>query len=238
MKYYFVLLIFLIHSFTKHKYQIDESQFIVHEVDISKGNLKMYWKNDKDEIYGLFKNLKADLETKGKTLLFAMNGGMYQKDQSPQGLYIENGIEKHSINKVKDAYGNFYLQPNGIFYWSKAGKAQIIKTIDFKSNSEIQFATQSGPMLLIDGNYHPALKQGSTNVHIRNGVGILPNGNALFAISKEKVNFYDLATLFKQKGCKNALYLDGFVSKCYLPSKNSNDLGGNFGVILAETKQP
>jgi uncharacterized protein YigE (DUF2233 family) len=89
-------------------------------------------------------------------------------------------------------------------------------------------------MLLIDGEYHPALKKGSTNMHIRNGVGILPNGNVLFAISKQKVNFYDFATLFKQMGCKNALYLDGFVSKCYLPANGANDLGGAFGVIIGE----
>ncbi len=91
-------------------------------------------------------------------------------------------------------------------------------------------------MLLIKGAYHQKLKKGSSNLLIRNGVGILPNGNVLFAMSKEKVNFYDLATLFKQKGCKNALYLDGFVSRTYLPSSDWEQLDGNFGVMIGETE--
>ena len=83
---------------------------------------------------------------------------------------------------------------------------------------------------------HPRFNKGSANVHIRNGVGILPDGNILFAMSKEKVNFYDFASYFRQKGCKNALYLDGFVSRTYLPSKGWRQFEGNFGVIIGETK--
>ncbi|MBL4624331.1 MAG: phosphodiester glycosidase family protein [Flavobacteriales bacterium] len=83
----------------------------------------------------------------------------------------------------------------------------------------------------------PEIYNGSKNQHIRNGVGILPDGKLLFAISKETINFYDFATFFKQKGCKSALYLDGFVSRCYLPSKNWKQLDGNFGVIIAVTER-
>ena len=67
-------------------------------------------------------------------------------------------------------------------------------------------------------------------------VGILPNGNVLFDMSKEWVNFYDLAILFRQKGCKNALCLDGFASRTDLPEANSIQLDGNFGVIIEEIK--
>ena len=66
-------------------------------------------------------------------------------------------------------------------------------------------------------------------------MGILPDGKVLFAISEDKVNLYDFALWFKNKGCKNALYLDGFVSRIYLPSKNRQQADGNFGVIIAET---
>ncbi|WP_415180937.1 hypothetical protein [Nonlabens sp.] len=41
----------------------------------------------------------------------------------------------------------------------------------------------------------------------------------LFVLSKDKINFYDFADFFKGQGCKNALYLDGFVSRVY-DSKN------------------
>ena len=165
-----------------------------------------------------------------------MNGGMYKKDRSPQGIYIENGIIKSEIDTVQNAYGNFYMQPNGIFYITYDNKGVVCKTPDFEYNKNIKYATQSGPMLLIDGKIHPKFKEGSKYVNIRNGVGILPDGKLLFAMSKQKINFYDFATYFKNAGCKNALYLDGFVSKTYLPEKNWIDLGGNFGVIIAEVE--
>lgn len=91
-------------------------------------------------------------------------------------------------------------------------------------------------MLVIDGNLHKKLTKGSKNLHIRNGVGVLPNGNLLFAMSKEKINFYDFASFFQKNGCKNALYLDGFVSKTYLPEKNYKQDDGNFGVIIGIIK--
>ena len=163
-----------------------------------------------------------------------MNGGMYLTDFSPQGLYIENGVKLKKINNTKTAYGNFYMQPNGVFYINKDGTGSVCKSSDYKDSSLVNFATQSGPMLLINGNLHHKFTKGSKNTHIRNGVGILANGNLLFAMSKKKINFYDFASYFKSKGCKNALYLDGFVSRTYLPSENWKQEGGAFGIIIAE----
>jgi uncharacterized protein YigE (DUF2233 family) len=54
-----------------------------------------------------------------------MNGGMYLKDQSPQGLYIENETEKSKLDTTHNAYGNFYMQPNGIFYLTDSNKPAI-----------------------------------------------------------------------------------------------------------------
>lgn len=92
-------------------------------------------------------------------------------------------------------------------------------------------------MLLINGKIHSAFKKGSTNFHIRNGVGILPDNRVIFAMSKSKVNFYDFALYFKSLGCKNALYLDGYVSQTYLPEKNWIQTDGNFGVIIGVTSR-
>ena len=90
-------------------------------------------------------------------------------------------------------------------------------------------------MLVIDSVMHSKFMKGSKNLNIRNGVGILPDGKVLFAMSKKKINFYDFASYFMSLGCKNALYLDGAVSKTYLPEKNWVTKGGNFGVIISET---
>lgn len=89
-------------------------------------------------------------------------------------------------------------------------------------------------MLLIDGEIHPKFNEGSKNVNVRNGVGVLEDGSVIFAISKEQINLFDFATFFKNKGCKNALYLDDFVSQAYVPSKGYIQKGGAFGVIIGE----
>ena len=92
-------------------------------------------------------------------------------------------------------------------------------------------------MLVVDGQIHSAFTQGSSNLNIRNGVGILPNNKILFAMSKKEINFYDFATFFQNMGCESALYLDGFVSRTYFPEKNWIQMDGNFGVIIGVTQQ-
>jgi uncharacterized protein YigE (DUF2233 family) len=233
-----VVLLCVIYSFSCGNYQdkIDETKLLSYSIDPKRVELNFYFK-DKNKInFSSFKNLKSELQKEKKELIFATNGGMFNKDHSPQGLYIENGIVITELDTIKNGYGNFYLQPNGVFSLTKTEQPNICRTKDFKNDANINYATQSGPMLLINGELHPKFNKGSKNIHIRNGVGILENGNLLFAMSKEKINFYDFASYFKQKGCKNALYLDGFVSKTYLPSKDWSHLDGDFGVIIGVTK--
>lgn len=78
-----------------------------------------------------------------------MNGGMYKTYNSPLGLYIQDKKTIRPLNTA-DAEGNFYLKPNGVFYLTADKKAFICKSGDFKASSNIQYATQSGPMLVID----------------------------------------------------------------------------------------
>lgn len=209
-------------------------EIIYHEVNPRLGKLQFYSTDENGVYFQNHKHLKEWLIKKNQQLVFAMNGGMYKKDLSPQGLYIEAGIENSTIDKRENGYGNFYLQPNGIFCILSNNEPKIMITKAYKETEQIKYATQSGPMLLIGGKIHPKFNQASKNLHIRNGAGILPNGNVLFAMSKEKVNFYRLAEFFKAHQCKNALYLDGFVSRTYLPSKNWVQEDGRYGIIIAE----
>lgn len=214
--------------------QVSNDSLIAYTVDIKQQTLRLYWKNDDSKILGSIKNLKTWLSAKNQSLLFATNGGMFKKDQSPQGLFIQDGITKAALDTA-NGNGNFYLQPNGVFYLTQDSTANICSTPDFINTYKIKYATQSGPMLVIDGKIHPAFKEGSTNLNIRNGVGILPDGNIVFAMSKTEINFYNFALFFKKLGCKNALYLDGFVSRTYLPEKKWIQEDGNFGVIIGVT---
>ncbi len=221
--------------------EVNKDLYIYYEVNPQKQDLRFFWQNENTKLsrFGNFKTLKNALETRNKKLVFAMNGGMFNPDFAPQGLYIENKIQLAELDTTK-GNGNFYMQPNGIFYIDKNNKPFICETSAFLNlkkatkniEQNIKYATQSGPMLISSGKMHKGFSRKSTNTNIRNGVGILPNGNLLFVMSKEKVNFHQFAHYFEQKGCKNALYLDGFVSKTYLPEKNANDLDGDFGVII------
>ena len=228
-----IWLIFLFFCIGTTPKQEKDLRFLSFATDPS--SIKFYWKDDNGQIFRSIQNLKEFIETKNQQLKFAMNGGMYMKDNSPQGLFIQNNITLKAIDTLSGT-GNFYLKPNGVFYLTKDHKAVVCQSQEFTDNGQINFATQSGPMLLIDGQIHPAFKKGSVNLNIRNGVGILPDNRVVFAMSKEEINFYDFAEFFKSMGCKNALYLDGLVSRTYLPEQNWEQLDGNFGVIIGVTK--
>lgn len=214
----------------------EDERFISYTVDTKKSNIAFYWKNEKGENFKNVENLRAWLKNQKKELLFGVNGGMYKKDNTPQGLFIENKIKKNEIDTTH-GNGNFYLKPNGIFLITTNNTPKICQTNNFINSNRIKYATQSGPMLVINGEIHSAFKENSANLNIRNGVGILPNNNIVFVMSKKEINFYEFANYFKKKGCKNALYLDGFVSRTYLPEKNWIQTDGNFGVIIGVTQK-
>ncbi|MFT4600311.1 MAG: hypothetical protein ACI857_000485 [Arenicella sp.] len=214
---------------------LEEETILSYEIDHSKSQVAFFLMDSvTNSNYYSFQSLSEHLSADDKKMTFALNGGMFNPDYQPVGLYIEDSKTLSPLNIQTGEPGNFYLSPNGIYGIKNDNTPFISTTQEFTDNSNIKYATQSGPMLLIDGKTHSKFKQGSENLNIRNGVGILPNGNSIFAISIEEINFYDFAKYFKDKGCENALYLDGFVSKMYLPAKGEDDLGGEFGVIIAE----
>ncbi|RAV98974.1 hypothetical protein DQQ10_21875 [Pseudochryseolinea flava] len=214
--------------------QTSPDKIIAYTVDPSLDSVAFYWNDDHGVHLKSLGRLKTFVESKDRRLLFAMNAGMYMEDNSPLGLFIQDGVQRRKLNE-KGGHGNFYLKPNGIFYINGQGQASVSETSNFKSTSDIKFATQSGPMLVIDGDIHPAFIQGSANLNIRNGVGILPDGKVIFAISTVAINFYDFAMFFKTRGCLNALYLDGFVSRAYFDDRDWKQLDGNFGVMIGVT---
>ena len=229
---FLITILLLAAGFTAYAQKAGQDDAIIsYTVDPAVQDIRLYWKDDSGHIIGNFQQLKAYLERKNSRLVFAMNGGMFKTDYTPVGLFIEQQKTIAPLD-TSSGNGNFYLKPNGVFYITKDNKAVICATPDFVDNGQVKFATQSGPMLVIDGAIHPAFKKGSTNVNIRNGVGLLPGNKLVFAMSKSPISFYDFADYFKSLGCKNALYLDGFVSRTYLPEKDWIQTDGNFGVLI------
>ena len=225
-----ILVSWLTASAILHRHVSDDA-IISYTVDLKKQDLQLYWKDDSGQIFKSIQHLKDFLEHRHKRLLFAMNGGMFNADNSPVGLFIQHKMTLAPLD-TGSGTGNFYLKPNGVFY-IRGNTAAICPTSEFKNDGQVTFATQSGPLLLINGAFHTAFKKGSVNTNIRNAVGILPDNKVIFAMSREPINFYDLASYFSNMGCRDALYLDGFVSRTYVPEKNWTQTDGNFGVIIA-----
>ena len=185
-----------------------------------------------DGAYGSFNTLNAALEAEGRTLGFAMNAGMYHRDLAPVGLYVEQGQEQSGI-VTSDGPGNFGLLPNGVFCIGDSFR--IIESRSFKkARPDCRFATQSGPMLVIDGELHPKLLPGSDSLYVRNGVGVTKDGSrAVFAISNDAVSFHAFARLFRDAlGLSDALYFDGNISRLYAPGLGRHDAGFPIGPIV------
>ncbi len=221
--------------FTVTKFN-ETRNILFYKVNGNKNKVEMFWRNEKNEPFKNVENLKKWLNLNNKELIFGVNGGMYLQNNEPLGLYIEKGEIKKQIDTA-NGEGNFYVKPNGIFYILKNKIAVVCQTSQFSCNDSVVFATQSGPMLVIENKIHPSFNKKSTNEQVRNGVGILPNNDILFAMATKPINFYNFAKFFKNKGCKNALYLDGYVSRTYLPEKQWKQTDGNFAVIIGLTQQ-
>lgn len=207
--------------------------------------IKMHWLNKDRRIYANIRNLFNELKKDKKQPLMITNAGMYTPELKPQGLYIDKfGNELRPLDlKSSKTQANFYLKPNGVYYIDTFGISHIKTTDEFKELYEcnevpIKYATQSGPMLLINGSIHSAFIEGSANRKIRSGVGIINEKRTVFAISLDETNFYDFAVLFRDIfGCKDALYLDGAISLMYLHDIAPNELGGQFGAMISVTSK-
>ena len=210
----------------------EDRPYTVCTVDPAAQDIRLFRTDAEGKILGGFSRVNAMLEAEGKTLGFAMNGGMYHSDRAPVGLYIENGLEQMRV--IPNAGpGNFGLLPNGVFCVTDSG-AQVIETSAYvKSPPGCRHATQSGPMLVIGGALHPRFLPDSDSRYIRNGVGVRTDGQVVFAISDTPVTFHEFGRLFRDVlDTPNALFLDGKVSRLYAPDIGRGDIGLPLGPII------
>lgn len=207
----------------------DGASYTICTVDVASEDLRLFHRDAAGEVYGQF----TAIEDVVGPLAFAMNAGMYHPDRAPVGLYIENG-EVTSPLVTREGPGNFGLLPNGVLCIND-NQAWIYESNRFFISARYcENATQSGPMLVIDGNLHPRFIPNGSSKHIRNGVGVSPDESTLyFAISNEPVNFHEFGRLFRDHlEVDNALYFDGKVSRLYAPALNRSDFGWQLGPIV------
>jgi uncharacterized protein YigE (DUF2233 family) len=214
--------------------EYERNAYTVCEVDLRKHMVRLYWKRPDGTPYAYLSALPRALEGEDGKLLFATNAGMFDPALKPVGLYVEQGRELVHVS-TKAGYGNFHMKPNGVFYVTGDGAAVAETRAFLKQRPRTALATQSGPMLVIDGRLHPRFDRESTSLKARNGVGVRADGKVMFAISQGEVSFDAFARLFRDGlNCPNALFLDGgSASSLYAPSLNRHGNILSLGPMLA-----
>ena len=208
----------------------EDTAYTVCEVAVS-DDLRLFHSGP-NGVLGSFAAIDETLAISGLHLGFAMNAGMYHPDRAPVGLFVQDGVAQSGL-VTSDGPGNFGLLPNGVFCISDRF-AVIESNIYRKTNPDCRYASQSGPLLVMDGKLHPKFRRGSASKFIRNGVGVNADGTlAMFAISNAPVNFHSFARFFRDAlKLPDALYFDGKVSRLYAPDIGRDDFGFSMGPIV------
>lgn len=217
--------------------QVLNSRYIVCRYDLSKVAFSVHWQGENGDALGSLGAAIRAVKATGKQPLFAMNGGMYDPDLSPVGYFVENGRKLRQAN-MRRGPGNFHMLPNGVFF-VEGDKAGVMETGAFlKRNRRPDFATQSGPMLVINGQLHPKFRAKSESRKIRNGVGVSADGRkATFVLSDEPVTFHAFAKVFQRHlNTPNALFLDGSISQLASSTVNRNGFRP-VGPVIIGTKR-
>jgi len=215
--------------------RFEGAAYTVCTFDVRRDTLQMFWKGADGRPYGAFAPLAAALNAKGRELRFAMNAGIYEADTSPVGLFVE---ESKQLRKptLRDGASNFYLKPNGVFFVGDSTVGVIESARFVAAAPKARYATQSGPMLVVDGQLNPKILPTGTSAKTRNGVCARDGVTAVFAISEEPVTFYAFARLFRDAlNCPNALYLDGSISSLFSADLKRDDALWRIGPIIAVT---
>ena len=210
------------------------AEYTICEVNATREGLRLFLRDpNTDKPLGSFANIDSLLEPRGMRLDFAMNAGMYHQDRAPVGQYVEAGQE---ISRVisSDGPGNFGLLPNGVFC-IREGRADVFETLRYlREKPGCDYATQSGPMLVIDSALHPRFLPDSDSRYVRNGVGTSKDGaRAWFVISNEPVTFHQFGSFFRDHlKTPQALYFDGNISRLYAPEMERFDGGFPMGPMV------
>lgn len=209
-------------------------------IHISNDHPRMYFRDPEGVPFGSFEQLSAHLAKQEEVLVCATNAGIYGKDLRPIGLYIEDRRVMRHLNTRREGYGNFYLQPNGVFVIGEQGGA-IYSTDEFAADldaklKEASYATQSGPLLIQHDVINPFFAENSENRFVRNGVCLISQNEFVLVRSQLPISFYKFAKQLRDGWkCTDAIYLDGSISRLY--PLDATPFGVSFSGMIGVTRR-
>lgn len=215
------------------------AEYVVCDVDLDRHALHLLTTDAAGRPFETFQAAETALAARSLATLLAVNGGMYHENRRPVGLAVEDGRELTPANTADGRGANFTLKPNGVFFVEN-GRAFVRETGRYLAESRApELATQSGPMLLVDGRIHPRFVRDSDSRYVRNGVCAGDEGRTVrLVLSRRAVNFWDFAVFFRDElGCRDALFFDGQVSSLFYPALGVDYRRDRLGPILAVTER-
>jgi uncharacterized protein YigE (DUF2233 family) len=200
--------------------------------DVSLSDHKLVLLTNKDDD---IKNLQMaidTLEADGNEVVFATNGPIFGPGYTHLGLVARADEQLNPLN-TKKGFGNFYLQPNGVFFFER-GKPILLTTADYLArNKNDNLAFQSGPILVLNRQINDQFTANSNSVAYRGGIGVGPDGKLHLAVTRDKVNLHTFAKYFRDEiGCHSVLYLDGAITGWFTQSDKKN-LDREYATVLA-----
>lgn len=169
------------------------SHIHVFRIDLKKNKLDLIMANELS-----LHNASVDAFAHHSNALIAINGGFFDQNYHPLGLRIGNQQQHNPLKRIS-WWGIFYVKDN---------KPYLSSLRDYLNDSQVDFAVQSGPRLLIKGKI-PPLKTGYAE---RSALGITSDGHVIILVtSNSPMTTTALAQLLKTSplNCNDALNLDG-----------------------------
>lgn len=174
----------------------------------------LYPNNNYDIGFGVYQ--KCD-----KHVSYIVNGPLFGHDKQPVGGYVmtklvynkETEQYDHTARQVKnwvdpERYKDNFKEDNGIFGLTQSRDMILQRYEDWIIDPiDLVWGFQNGMILVLNNkNLHSKY---SRSKYVRSGIGYRNDGSLVVAISTHPINFYELGEALKNKGCANAIYLDG-----------------------------
>lgn len=211
-----------------------ELRYRVVRIDLRQARLDLVGQGRRGQPRSI-EEVDQQLASEGRRRVVATNAGIFHPGHRPAGLHVEDGEIVTPLD-LGDGGGNFYLKPNGVFHVDRDG-AHVVDAARWRPTDGLRLATQSGPALLIDGALHPRLKPDSTSLKLRSAVCPSDPHTVHLVLSEGLVRFYDLAVFLRDGlGCRDALYLDGTISRLWAPDLPDDGLVTRFAGFLVVTE--